>query len=401
MGKSACWSYVTWYNECSGGNWATWEPGEVVRPGDVGRFDKERRFLHWQTLEDYGVGFTVSREQPVAPHLYASGKAFRVETKATGKSATAPGMLDAGFRITATREHACLLQLEDATESRVNETRSMLTQIAALLRAGKWDIDLMVVAKRTRARGGFAAISQGAGQSIGVRADGSAGVADVLEAGSAELVLASNHDAKGFLLYEFRSRETPVFFPPVRVKRALWDRLLPWRPDGPWLIDPAGGRHDPRHLPNDLSDLAVEARRYDPRHSPMTPAELSAISVEDLFESVTSLPEEDDFRVLSAPRTGRDQGARSVIPPEAAELAISASPPERNRRAAAETPLSDVRLLTVAQVATIMRVSKMTVYRLVHSGELEAIRVGRSFRVPEQAVDQYLRAAFVESSGWE
>jgi excisionase family DNA binding protein len=62
---------------------------------------------------------------------------------------------------------------------------------------------------------------------------------------------------------------------------------------------------------------------------------------------------------------------------------------------ASETPLSDVRFLTVAEVALIMRVSKMTVYRLVHSGELEAIRVGRSFRVPEAAVNQYLRAAFV------
>jgi excisionase family DNA binding protein len=65
--------------------------------------------------------------------------------------------------------------------------------------------------------------------------------------------------------------------------------------------------------------------------------------------------------------------------------------------AADVTPLSDVRFLTVAEVATIMRVSKMTVYRLVHSGELEAIRVGRSFRVPEQAVNQYLREAFVAS----
>ena len=59
------------------------------------------------------------------------------------------------------------------------------------------------------------------------------------------------------------------------------------------------------------------------------------------------------------------------------------------------TPLSDVRSLTVAEVALIMRVSKMTVYRLVHSGELEAIRVGRSFRVPEAAVNQYLIVAFV------
>jgi excisionase family DNA binding protein len=49
--------------------------------------------------------------------------------------------------------------------------------------------------------------------------------------------------------------------------------------------------------------------------------------------------------------------------------------------------LSEVRFLTVAEVAEMMRVSKMTVYRLVHSGELPAIRFGRSFRVPDSAVE--------------
>jgi excisionase family DNA binding protein len=49
-----------------------------------------------------------------------------------------------------------------------------------------------------------------------------------------------------------------------------------------------------------------------------------------------------------------------------------------------------VSFLTVAEVAAIMRVSKMTVYRLVHGGELSAVRVGRSFRVPEPAVRAYL-----------
>jgi excisionase family DNA binding protein len=63
-----------------------------------------------------------------------------------------------------------------------------------------------------------------------------------------------------------------------------------------------------------------------------------------------------------------------------------------------ERPLSEVRFLTVAEVATVMRVSKMTVYRLVHSGELPAVRVGRSFRVPEQAVHDYLRDSFVETA---
>ena len=59
--------------------------------------------------------------------------------------------------------------------------------------------------------------------------------------------------------------------------------------------------------------------------------------------------------------------------------------------------LSEVRFLTVAEVASLMRVSKMTVYRLVHSGELGAVRVGRSFRVPEKAVHEYLRGAFTEA----
>ncbi|MCW2614515.1 MAG: binding domain, excisionase family [Frankiales bacterium] len=56
--------------------------------------------------------------------------------------------------------------------------------------------------------------------------------------------------------------------------------------------------------------------------------------------------------------------------------------------------LSEIRFLTVAEVAAVMRVSKMTVYRLVHSGELASVRVGRSFRVPERAVHEYLQVGF-------
>ena len=53
--------------------------------------------------------------------------------------------------------------------------------------------------------------------------------------------------------------------------------------------------------------------------------------------------------------------------------------------------ISEVKFLTVAEVATVMRVSKMTVYRLVHSGELPAVRFGRSYRVPESAVTEALQ----------
>ena len=62
-----------------------------------------------------------------------------------------------------------------------------------------------------------------------------------------------------------------------------------------------------------------------------------------------------------------------------------------------EGRLGEVRFLTVAEVATLMRVSKMTVYRLVHAGDLPAARVGRSFRVPRSAVEDYLRNAYFDA----
>ena len=61
-----------------------------------------------------------------------------------------------------------------------------------------------------------------------------------------------------------------------------------------------------------------------------------------------------------------------------------------------DAPLGEVRFLTVAEVATVMRVSKMTVYRLVHAGTLPAVQVGRSCRIPEAAVHTYLRDSYVQ-----
>ncbi|HHW50100.1 MAG TPA: helix-turn-helix domain-containing protein [Pseudoclavibacter sp.] len=53
----------------------------------------------------------------------------------------------------------------------------------------------------------------------------------------------------------------------------------------------------------------------------------------------------------------------------------------------------EVKFLTVAEVADMLRVSRMTVYRMVHAGELPAIRFGRSFRVPESALAQVIESS--------
>lgn len=54
-------------------------------------------------------------------------------------------------------------------------------------------------------------------------------------------------------------------------------------------------------------------------------------------------------------------------------------------------PVLGERLLTVSEVANSMRVSNMTVYRLIKGGQLGAIRVGKNYRIRTTEVDRYLQ----------
>jgi excisionase family DNA binding protein len=62
-------------------------------------------------------------------------------------------------------------------------------------------------------------------------------------------------------------------------------------------------------------------------------------------------------------------------------------------------PFIGDRLLTVGEVADVMRVSNMTVYRLIKSGQLGAIRVGKNYRIRESEVDRYLQERSVQAEG--
>jgi excisionase family DNA binding protein len=62
-------------------------------------------------------------------------------------------------------------------------------------------------------------------------------------------------------------------------------------------------------------------------------------------------------------------------------------------------PTSDARIgfLTVAEVAEQLRVSTMTVYRLIKAGELVAARIGRSYRLRPEDVDGFLSRRFTQA----
>jgi excisionase family DNA binding protein len=61
------------------------------------------------------------------------------------------------------------------------------------------------------------------------------------------------------------------------------------------------------------------------------------------------------------------------------------------------TSHAGARFLTPQEVADLLRVSSMTVYRLIKSGELPAVRVGKAFRIREDELDAYLAARYTRA----
>lgn len=74
--------------------------------------------------------------------------------------------------------------------------------------------------------------------------------------------------------------------------------------------------------------------------------------------------------------------------PDAAPAAVQFSP---------TIDLSDLAFLTVVEVATVLRISKMTVYRMVRDGTLDAVRVGRGYRIPARAARALLESGKVSA----
>lgn len=58
------------------------------------------------------------------------------------------------------------------------------------------------------------------------------------------------------------------------------------------------------------------------------------------------------------------------------------------------------KIYTVGEVVETMRVSRMSIYRLIHAGSLQSLKVGSSLRVTQAALDSFLiRADYTPSDG--
>ena len=56
-------------------------------------------------------------------------------------------------------------------------------------------------------------------------------------------------------------------------------------------------------------------------------------------------------------------------------------------------------LLTVDEVAELLRIKRDTVYRLAAKGEIPGHKIGRVWRFPRDVIDEFLRRPQVHTSG--
>lgn len=54
-------------------------------------------------------------------------------------------------------------------------------------------------------------------------------------------------------------------------------------------------------------------------------------------------------------------------------------------------------LLTVAEVARVLRVSNMTVYRLIKAEQIPALRVGKNYRIREHDLEEFISTGAVHA----
>lgn len=72
-----------------------------------------------------------------------------------------------------------------------------------------------------------------------------------------------------------------------------------------------------------------------------------------------------------------------------ATVRMGPEPPEHPSARSAEPPPADV-LLSIPQVARRLFVARSTVYGLIATGDLQAVRIGRARRVPQSSVDRFI-----------
>jgi excisionase family DNA binding protein len=96
---------------------------------------------------------------------------------------------------------------------------------------------------------------------------------------------------------------------------------------------------------------------------------------------------------ISTALAARNENTPALLPPHASVLPEGHSVTSAHQAQTARNTVPAENFWTVAETAALLRLSKMTVYRLVHGGQLESLRFGRSIRIRESSIRACLRKA--------
>ena len=188
------------------GNWATWEPGAPVEPGDVGRFDSQLRFRSDRSLLTHGIDFRIGEKPASGAVFLFSEDDAHLGDKVSAQSAAAlafVGHLDGRIKITANRKHACVLHMRGLSDAWIIDLEPIKFAIRGALLAGNWEVDQVVVVRRIKVEKGFAAVSREAGVAFEVKAVGKADFAGLADLVGTEFEFTAGRGSNDFYRFEF------------------------------------------------------------------------------------------------------------------------------------------------------------------------------------------------------
>ncbi len=93
-------------------------------------------------------------------------------------------------------------------------------------------------------------------------------------------------------------------------------------------------------------------------------------------------------------RIQRNQAAQAICQDKKAGQKTNA-PDSKDKT----TPTNKTPLLTVKEAAVILRLHKISVYRLISKGGLPSCRIGKAIRIPAKALTEHIQAAHAGEGG--
>jgi hypothetical protein len=176
MAKSPFRHYLKDINKSSGYR-ATWEPGKLLKIGQIGKIDPKGFFVVYSSLIDEGFSPKVQSDDKSDTLDYSSKGTFEITAKVAGEVSSSTNLQksDAGFDIKLNSEKSILFQIAGYTTEHIVNIGDMKKMILEKYRQGNWEKDLVVITELVVAKSSTIIISTTKGTQLTLKANADVG----------------------------------------------------------------------------------------------------------------------------------------------------------------------------------------------------------------------------------